>query len=566
MTKARWTWSLLAGLMLLSFGPAVQGQGAKPPDAAGQMDKLFEFWNRLDQPGYAALVIKDARVVYQKTFGLACLEHQVTMTPKSIFNVVTAAELVTGMAAAMLEERGQWSQGDDVRKYVPELPDFGVPVTIGHLVHHTSGLRDWQAVSRLAGWDGQEITMDRVLRAVKSQKQLRFAPGTRTSYSAADYDLLAEAVKRVSGKPFQDWTWENIFKPLKMTRTQFRDNCRSMIEGQAFSYNYPRTAYFKGADNLSVMGSHSLLTSLEDLAKWMINLQTGEVGGQGLILKMLTPGKLTTGESAGYAYGFAVGAYRGFRQLSVIGDWAGYGAAVFYYPDQKVSFAVLANWDYSTVDQFVSSIADIYLEPFLKPEMKPEAPAAPAPKPGKEVKLSPAVLGRYAGVYRLNLGTLFVITQSGTHLALTIPGQGGTFPLIAVSETEFTLGFPGLLVTFQRNKEGKVHQLVWRQAGTDTVAPRVELVKPTPSELGEYTGSYSNDELGLRCGVSLSGDRIVLTPQERGAIPLAPQEKDRFRGNSTDFPAIVFLRDARNAVTGFFIDDEPVRDLVFKKI
>ena len=470
------------------------------------------------------------------------------------------------MAAAMLEERGQWSQGDDVRKYVPELPDFGVPVTIGHLVHHTSGLRDWQAVSRLAGWDGQEITMDRVLRAVKSQKQLRFAPGTRTSYSAADYDLLAEAVTRVSGKPFQDWTWENIFKPLKMTRTQFRDNCRSMIEGQAFSYNYPRTAYFKGADNLSVMGSHSLLTSLEDLAKWMINLQTGEVGGQGLIQKMLTPAKLTTGESAGYVYGFAVGAYRGFRQLSVIGDWAGYGAAVFYYPDQKVSFAVLANWDYSTVDQFVSSIADIYLEPFLKPEMKPEAPAAPAPKPGKEVKLSPAVLGRYAGVYRLNLGTLFVITQSGTHLALTIPGQGGTFPLIAVSETEFTLGFPGLLVTFQRNKEGKVHQLVWRQAGTDTVAPRVELVKPTPSELGEYTGSYSNDELGLRCGVSLSGDRIVLTPQERGAIPLAPQEKDRFRGNSTDFPAIVFLRDARNAVTGFFIDDEPVRDLVFKKI
>jgi len=565
MTKARWTRSLLAGLIFLSFGPAVRGQAVTPP-AAEQMDKLFEFWNRLDQPGYAALVVKDARVVYQKTFGLACLEHQVPITPKSVFNVATAAELVTGMAAAIIEERGQWSPGDDIRKYVPEIPDFGAPITIGHLVHHSSGLRDWQAVSKLTGWDGQEVTIDRVLKAVKAQKQLRFAPGTRTSYSATDYDLLAEAVRRVTGKPFQDWTWENIFKPLKMTRTQFRENCRSMIEDQAFSYNYPRTAYFKGADNLSVMGSHSLLTSLEDLAKWMINLQTGEFGGQGLMQKMLTSAKLPAGEKAGYAHGFAVGAYKGFRQLSVIGDWAGYGAAVLYYPDQKVGFAVLANWDYSSVDQFVSSIADVYLEPFFKPLAKAAAPAAPAPKPRKEVKLSPAVLGRYAGIYRLDLSTLFVITQAGSQLVLTIPGQGGTYPLTAVSETEFALSFPGFLVTFQKNKEGKVHQLVWRQAGTDTVAPRVELVKPTPSELGEYTGAYANDEVGLRCAVSLNGDRIVLTPQERSAVPLSPQEKDRFKGNSSNFPAIVFLRDARNAVTGFFIDDEPVRDLVFKKI
>jgi CubicO group peptidase (beta-lactamase class C family) len=566
MTKTRWVLGLLAMLILMSLGPSVRGQGVKPPDAAGQMDKLFEFWNRLDQPGYAALVIKDARVVYEKTFGLACLEHQAPITPKSIFNVATAAELVTGMAAAMLEAQGRWSLDDDVRKYIPELQDFGVPVTIGHLVHHTSGIRDWQAVSRLAGWGQEDITIERVLKAVEAQKRLRFAPGTRTSYSATDYDLLAEAVRRATGKPFQDWTWENIFKPLKMTRTQFRENSRAMIEDQAFSYNYPRTAYFKGQDNLSVMGSHSLMTSLDDLAKWLINLQTGEVGGQGLIQKMLSPAKLTTGERAGYAYGFAVGAYKGFKQLSVIGDWAGYGVAVFYYPDQKVGFAVLANWDYSSVDQFVSSIADIYLEPFLKPETKPAAPAAPAPKPSKEVKLSPAVLGRYVGVYRLNLGTLFVITQAGSQLVLTVPGQGGTYPLTAVSETEFALSFPGLLVTFQKNKEGKVHQLVWRQAGTDTVAPRVELVKPTPSELGEYAGSYANDELGLRCGVSLDGDRIVLTPQERSAVPLSPQEKDRFKGNSTDIPAIVFLRDARNAVTGFFIDDEPVRDLVFKKI
>jgi len=298
----------------------------------------------------------------------------------------------------------------------------------------------------------------------------------------------------------------------------------------------------------------------------MLNLETGEVGGKGLIQKMLSPAKLTTGESTGYAYGFAVGAYKGFKQLSVIGDWAGYGVAVVYYPDQRIGFAVLANWDYAYPEQFVQSIADINLEPFFKLKTKAATSQVPASKPRKDVKLSPAVLGRYTGVYRLNPGTLLVITQAGQQLVLTIPGQGEKYPLSAVSETEFTLTFPGFLITFQKNKEGKIPQLVWRQGGSETIAPRIELVKPTPAELGEYAGTYFNEELDIRYTVALKGEAIVLMAKERGAIALSPQEKDRFRGNSRVFPALVFLRDGRNNVTGFVVDDELVRDLVFRKI
>lgn len=566
MPKMRWSRGVALALSLMSLVLAGLGQDEKPLTPAELMDKAFDFWNRLDQPGYAVLVMKDARIVYQKTFGLACLEHNAPITSKSIFNVATAAELVTGMAAAMLEEQGKWSAGDDVRKYIQELPDFGTPVTIGHLVHHTSGIRDWQAVSRLAGWESEEITFDRVLKGVQAQKRLKFEPGSRTSYSATDYDLLAEAVRRATGRPFQDWTWENIFKPLKMTRTQFRENSRAMIDDQAFSYNYPRTAYFKGADNLSVMGSHSLMTSLEDLGKWMLNLETGQVGGKDVVRKMLAPGKLTTGEKAKYAYGFSADGYRGLSRFSVIGDWAGYGVAVVYFPDQKFAFAVLSNWDYSYPEQFVQPIAETYLTADFQPEKKAATPRPTAPKPRKEVKLSPAVLGRYAGVYRMGRTTLLTIAQAGDGLVLTIPGQGQVYPLTAVSESEFLLSFAGFGITFQKNKEGKVHQLVFRQDASETIAPRVELVKPTPAELEEYAGSYGNEELDVRFGVSIQGGRIVLTAPKRGPVGLSAQEKDRFMGNAPAFSAVVFVRDAQNKVTGFFVDDEPVRDLVFKKI
>ena len=566
MRRMKWTRRALSCLAVIILGLAGSGQDKKPQTDAERMDQAFDFWNRLDQPGYAVLVVKDGQVAYQKTFGLACLEHNVPLASKSIFNVATAAQAITGMAVGMLEVQGQWASSDDIRKYIPEIPDFGTPVTIDHLVHHSSGLRDWQAVSRLAGWDTAEITIDRILKTVRAQKQLAFVPGSRTAYSATNYDLLAEAARRATGQTFPDWCWENIFKPLKMTRTQFRENFRAMIEDQAFSYNYPRTAYFKGADNLSVVGSHSLLTSLEDLGKWMLNLETGQVGGKNLIRKILAPGKLSTGETSGFAYGFSVGAYKGFDQLAVVGDWAGYGVALVYYPGQKTGFAVLSNWDYSYPEQFVQPIADIYLRPFLKPEKKAPAPKPSAAKPQREVKLSPSVLGRYAGVYRMGQRALLTIMLVGNGLVLTVPGQGEKYALTAVSETEFRLSFPGFGITFQKDKEGKVHQLVFRQGESETTAPRVELVSPTPSELEEYAGTYANEELAVRCTAAVKGRRIVLTPQGRTEVALSPQEKDRFQGNSQVFPAVIFLRDKQDRVSGFVIDDEPVRGLVFKKI
>ena len=553
-------WVVIWMMMLLPLFAA--GQSAenkeKPLSPSEKMDKLFDFWNRLDQPGFAVVVVKDGLVVYQKVFGLACQEHGVAITPNTVFNIATAAQPFVGMAVAMLEKQGKLALDDDVRKYIPEIPDFGTPVKLRHLLHQTSGLRDWLSVLQLSGRDREEVTFEQVLKIVKAQKKLAFPPGDRFQDSNTNYDLLAETIKRASGRPFSDWAWENIFKPLKMTRTQFRDNYRSILDDQAFTYNFTRREYLKGIDNLSLVGSHSLFASLADLAKWLLNLETGQAGGQDILAKMFTAGRLNNGQSAGFGYGLKVEAGPGRRQVSQTGNWAGSGAVLAYFPDQKFGFALLANWDYTPVEGFVQDIIDTYLPAPVEPVKK-----SPPAKAQKAVKVSPEKLDSYAGDYRLGPGQIFTISREGDQLFFNVPGA--KFPMTALSETEFLLAGPDIPITFQKNKEGKVRQFVFSQGGYEQVAPKIELVKPTPQELQEFAGVYFNEELGLRYSLELRGAMLFVIAPGQNDIRLAPDEKDRFSTSSRAYPMLIFQRDGQNRVIGFIIDSDPVRDLIFKK-
>ena len=553
-----WIAMVLTILPLFAQGQS-DAQKVRPLTPGEQMDKLFDFWNRLDQPGFAVVVVKEGQVVYQKVFGLACQEHGVAITPNSVFNTATLAQPFVGQAIAMLENQGKLNLDDNVHKFIPEIPDFGTPIQLRHLLFHSSGLRDWLPVLQLTGRDNEEVTLEKVLRIVKAQKELIFPPGDRSQYSNTNYDLLAETIRRVTGQPFSDWTWENIFKPLKMTRTQFRDNCRSILDDQALSYNYTRKEYLKSIDNLSLTGSHSLFTSISDLAKWLLNLDNGRVGGPEIFAKMFIAGKLNSGQSSAFGYGLSIETRSGRRLVSQKGDWAGSGVNLVYFPDQKFGFAVLANWDYTPVDGFAQDIVDIYLPVTAAPPVKVSPPATAK----KSVKVNPALLDQYAGDYRLGPGQVLTIGRTGDQLYLSVPGQ--KFALTALSETEFLLDIVGARITFQKDKGGKVQQFIWKQGGAEQIAPKVVLVKPTPEELKEFAGAYFNEELNLRFGLEVRGAGLVIIPPERSEVRLAPDEKDHFTSGARMFPMIVFQRDDQNRVTGFIIDNDPVRDLVFKK-
>jgi CubicO group peptidase (beta-lactamase class C family) len=549
--------SVLIPLFAYGQSPAPE---AAAPSPAEKMDKIFDFWNRLDQPGFATVVVKDGQVVYEKVFGLACQEHLVPLTPNSLFNTANLAEAFVGQAVAMLEEQGKLSLDDDVRKFIPELPDLGTPVKLRHLLYHSSGLRDWLPVLRLKGRDQMEITLESVLGVLKAQKKLLFTPGDRALYTSTDYDLLAETVKRITGTPFSDWAFENIFKPLKMTRTQFRDNYRSVLDDQALSYNFTRREYLRGVDTLSLAGSHSLFTSVRELSKWMLNVGTGRVGGAALFEKMLAPGKLNGGESSGYGYGLSVGEYAGKRQASVTGSWAGSGVLLAFFPDQRFGFVVLANWDYTPLEGFASDIVNAWLP---APPLAVPAAAKPKAAATKGVKVKPAILDLYVGDYSFGPGQVFSISRTGDQLFFSFPGQ--KMALTAASETEFVLDLFQARLVFQKDKDGKVGRMIWKQGGGEQEIPKVVIVNPTPQELREFAGAYSNDELDLKCALEVRGDRLVIILPERAEVRLVPGEKDRFTSGAEVFQTIIFQRAEESRVAGFIIDSAAVRDLVFKK-
>lgn len=554
---------LAAALLILPL--AAIGQAPEPElTPSRQMDKLFDFWNRADQPGFAVVVVKDGQVVYQNVFGAACQEHLSPITPQTVFNVSALGKPVVGMAVALLEKAGKLSLDDDVRKYIPELPDFGAPVKIRHLLGQTSGLRDWMAVLQLAGRERDEWTIDKVLALAASQKKLLFAPGDRFQNSDTDYDLLAEIVKRVTGKPFSDWAWENVFKPLKMTRTQFRDNCRSIFEDEALSYNFTRSEYLRGIDNLSLVGSHSLFTSIVDLGKWLINYETKTLGEPEVFAKILSPGQLNDGRPANFSYGLNARPSLAGRQYIQTGSWAGSQATLVAIPEKKFGFAVLANWDYTPITGFIAGIMEIY---FPRPPAPAKPPAAPPSKtvepaaPAKAVKIKPDILDSYAGDYRFGPGTILSFVREGDGLVLFV--QGTKYPLAVFSETEFRFEAGGARIQFRKDESGKVNRLHWNQGGSERMVMKVELVKLTPEQLREYAGVYENEEIGLRFDIAAGGDALTIAADGRDPVRLAPDEKDRFTTSSRTIPLVVFQRDGQSRITGFIIDSEQVRDLVF---
>jgi CubicO group peptidase (beta-lactamase class C family) len=189
---------------------------------------------------------------------------------------------------ALLEAEGRLSLDDEVGKYIPELPDFGHPITIRHLVHHTSGIRDWPATLGIAGWDYQDvISFQQILRMAFGQQELNFVPGAEHAYSNTGYNLLAEIVARVSGVSYREFCQARIFGPLEMTHTHVHDDHTEVVPDRAHSYRpAPGGEYHLVWNSLTALGSSSIFTTIEDLAKWVGNFENPMVGGPAVIRRM----------------------------------------------------------------------------------------------------------------------------------------------------------------------------------------------------------------------------------------------------------------------------------------
>ncbi len=548
-------WIRSALLVVVTAGSTLSFTQQTPPDLTAKVDQLFQAWNKPDSPGCALSVMKDGRIIYKRGYGMADLDHDVPITPSTVFHVASVSKQFTAAAIVLLLQKGKLSLDDEVRKYVPELPDFGERISIRHLIHHTSGLRDQWDLLGLAGWrySLDLITDNDVLAVMSMQKDLNFHPGDRHLYCNTGYTLLAQIVKRVSGESFRQFTDENIFRPLGMKSTYFRDDHAEIVKGIAYGYVPSLKTFRLSVTNFDTVGATSLMTTVEDLALWDENFYNPRVGGKALIDQLLERGKLNSGEVLDYAFGLAHGKYKGLTTMDHGGADAGYRADLLRFPGQHFSVACLCNLSINP-SELTRQVADVYLAADLKPAApKPEAPA---------VKLTEAQLADNAGIYYDHEGDVIrrFIVKDGS-LRAQVGMQ--TIELKPLSETKFRPSVQATELRFEPVGATGMRLISTPDSGArPTVYEREEEFKPTEEQLKEFAGVYRSDEIEPLFRMSLRDGKLVLERLKAGPATLEPAIKDLFTSPAGN---IRFTRDARGQVTGFILGNGRVLNFRFRR-
>jgi CubicO group peptidase (beta-lactamase class C family) len=364
---------VIAVLTLAVGAGCVSGPRGKSASVSRSIDELFAKWNQPDSPGCALAVIKEGKVIYERGYGCANLEYGTPIRPSTVFNIASASKQFTAMSVLLLVQQGKLSLEDDIRKYVSEVPDFGRVITIRHLVHHTSGLRDLEELCAMAGWrvDGDVIAREHMLDMVSHQKELNLSPGDEYLYCNMGYCLLAEIVARLSGQSFGEFAAANIFRPLGMTNTHVHDDHQRIVRNRAYSYEPEGDNSFRNAvANRSAVGGGGIYSTVEDLARWVNNFDHGRVGGPAVLKQMHERGVLNNGRRRSlYAFGLYIDDYKGVKMVAHGGVSAGYRSDIIRFPDQKLAVVLLANTSAIDALQLSREVADIVL--FGAPPRKP---------------------------------------------------------------------------------------------------------------------------------------------------------------------------------------------------
>jgi CubicO group peptidase (beta-lactamase class C family) len=561
---------LLLGFVFLSFicvGAHAQNTARKttahaPADSIeSKVNKLFAAWDKPDSPGASLIVVRDGAALYKHGYGIANLEYDIPITPSTVFHVASVSKEFTAFAIVLLANQGKLSLDDDVHKYLPELPDYGKKITIRHLIHHTSGLRDQWELLAMAGWRLDDvITKPHILKVVSHQKELNFDPGDQHLYSNTGYTLLAVIVERVTGQSFRQYTQENIFKPLGMTNTHFHDDHEMIVKNRAYSYDSQAGGGYKlSALNYANVGATSLFTTVEDLAKWMHNFDDGKVGGKAVIDQMYQQGTLNNSKPISYAFGLDIGTYRGLKRVAHSGGDAGYRSFIMWFPDEKFGVAVLSNLGSFNPGGLAQQVADLYLADKLAPEK-----AASKPTETATVKIDPAIYDRYIGKYAVQNGPVIDILKENDRL-FAQPAGGPKLEMIPQSETKFMVKAVGVDITFDPPEKGKTNQFIVKGDGPSMPATRVETETVKPAELAEYVGDYYSDELGTTYTIAIENGQLLAQHRRHDDIKLTAAQRDRFMGNQWFFQSVRFTRDKDNRVTGFRLSGSRVRNVRFDK-
>jgi CubicO group peptidase (beta-lactamase class C family) len=563
MKRMRWS-AILPALLLVSCLAKAQ---TLPPDVTKQVDKVFEKWDKPDSPGCALGIYSGGQIVYKHGYGTADLNDDVPITPATVFHVASMSKQFTAASIVLLAQQGKLSLDDDVRKYIPELPDFGERITNRHLVHHTSGLRDQWNLLELAGWrySLDLITDDDVMSVMTRQKDLNFKPGDKHVYCNTGYTLMGLIVKRVSGISLREYTTKNIFEPLGMTHTHFRDDHAEIIKHDALGYEQEAKdkPFRMSLTNFDTVGATSLHTTVEDLQLWDENFYHPRVGGPAFLQQMLERGKLNSGEQLDYAFGLVESKYKGLPTVDHGGADAGYRSDLIRFPEQHFSAAVLCNSAETNPSALARQVADIVLAKDLKPT---EATPTKEPARNAVATLTAEQMAAIAGLYwskeeddfeKVQVKDGRLQMQLGSEFRTLKPAGEAHFHVADVPwGDDLDIHF----VSAAAEKPKRLEQSFG--GGKPNIFESVTAYTPTATELAEYVGAYTSQEIDPIYRFVLQDGNLNLVRLKNKPDTLRPEVRDVYTG---EIGTVRFTRDANQHISGFILNAGRIQNFRFSR-
>lgn len=546
------TYLLLSIVLLFQANRANSQTDLNKSKTADKIDSLLAKYDFKNGPGLSLAVIKDGTVVYKKGHGIANLEYGVPITTSTVFQAASVSKQFTVFSILLLEQERKLSMDDDIRKYLPEMPDYGHKITLRNLANHTSGIRDNTDLAILIGTSENDLlSNEEAVRLITSQKALNFIPGDEFQYCNSGYILLAEIVKRVSGQSFAEFTQSRIFKPLNMKNSQFIDTPETVVKNMAYSYFRYDSTYYKSIINHSFVGSTGLYTTIDDLSLWAINFP---IGNDAIFNKMKEKSRLNNGEILPYGLGLENQSYKGLDVLFHGGGIANYGSRIIMIPEHNFSVVYMCNSREFHPFDIVYPIVDYYLG-----DKETSPPTATIDK---------TLLPGFIGDYEIFPGTGYVFTFSieNDTLYQQVKGDDTKVKLIQTSDNEFTYpDMPHSKFVFEKGLPQKSAFVRWHITDFSYKGQRINLRQFNKEKINpkELAGMYYNAELNTTYSIVLKEDKLFITHSRNGESAVSAFQPDSFVSN---IGAIEMTRNNQSEITGFNLTRQGVRRMKFDKI
>jgi CubicO group peptidase (beta-lactamase class C family) len=541
-------------------------------DPEKRADQLFYPYMEEGVPGGVVGVIKDGQLVFSKAYGLADLTFGIPFDVSTPTNIGSVSKQFTAMAILLLEQEGKLSLEDDVRKYIPELPDLGEVVRIKNMLNHTNGFREVYNLMPMTGWKGEDVLRrQEVIEMLKRQEKLQNAPGEEYNYNNSAFILLAEIVERISGEKFPVWMEENVFAPLEMTSTLVRTNPVTLIPGASQGYTLDSLAYKETGDLYAAYGAGGIYTTPADFARWMSNFNDPVLGGKEVIALLVRVDTLNNGDTMTYARGIGVEKIRGLSVYSHGGADLAHRAFATYFPEINSGVVAFSNNANFNARKIAIEMAEVYFGEMMEPKEKEAVDKEGEDIEGEEASMAEIVvpedlLQSYAGRYIIaGMGMVLEYSVKDGVLKMNMEGQPEA-SLTPLSLSEFKYEAQQASILFKTNDQGKVSGAVHSQGGQKYNLEAIPPYEPTMEEIRAFTGSYFSKELDVFYNLEIRDSTLVILLRNTPEIKLSVLKEDVYKGDVFFIGEVEFQRDKAGRVTGFEASNGRTKGIGFERL